>query len=74
MKGPTDFTEIPCVDPESSDVQYHPYQPEVDHLVDCILDDREPLVNIQDAVKTHEICIAADVSGAEKRSIRLPLK
>jgi predicted dehydrogenase len=74
MKGQTDFAEIPCIGPETSDVRYHPFQPEMDHLVDCILNDKEPLVNMADAVKTHEICIAADISAAENRPVKLPLK
>jgi predicted dehydrogenase len=73
MNGQTDFAEIPCIGPESSDVRYHPFQPEMDHLVDCILNDKEPLVNMADAVKTHEICIAADISAAENRPVKLPL-
>jgi predicted dehydrogenase len=73
MKGQSDFTTIPCIGPESSDVRYHPFQPEVDHLVDCILNDKTPLVNMHESVHVHEICIAADVSAAEGRPVTLPL-
>jgi predicted dehydrogenase len=73
MRGQTDYTTIPCIGPESSDVRHHPFQPEVDHLVDCILNDDTPLVNMRESVHTHEICIAADISAAEGRPVKLPL-
>jgi len=73
LKGQTDFAEIPCVGPATSDVSHHPFEPEVDHLVDCILQGKEPMTSIHDAVKTHEICLAADISAAENRPVRLPL-
>lgn len=74
MEGQTDFTTIPCIGPETSDVRFHPFQPEVDHLVDCILNDKEPLGNMRESVHVHEICIAADISAAENRPVKLPLK
>src|SRR2546428_454511 len=38
--GQTDFVEIPTVLPDSGDVAHHPFPEEIDHLVDCILNDR----------------------------------
>jgi predicted dehydrogenase len=73
MKGQSDFTTIPCIGPESSDVRFHPFQPEVDHLVDCILNDKTPMANMHESVHIHEICIAADISAAQGRPVRLPL-
>jgi len=74
MKGQTDFARIPCIGPESSDVKYHPFKPAINHLIDCILKDKTPIIDINDAVKTHEICFAADISAEKGKSINLPLK
>jgi len=37
-------------------VAHHSFQGELDHLIDCIRADRVTIVNVKDAVKTHEIC------------------
>ncbi len=71
--GQTKFAKIPTILPDSGDVTHHPFQGEIDHLVDCILSDTESPVNLEDAVKTHEVCMAADISAAEGRSVKLPL-
>lgn len=60
--------------PGSADVGAHPFQGEIDELVDCILGGRETHLNVFDAQKTMEICIAADRSAARGgRPVRLPL-
>jgi predicted dehydrogenase len=71
--GLTGFMTIPTIMPDSGEVTHHPFQGEIDHFVDCILQDRESPVNLEDAVKTHEVCIAIDQSAAEGRPVRLPL-
>jgi UDP-N-acetyl-2-amino-2-deoxyglucuronate dehydrogenase len=73
LPGQTDFATIPTVIPGSADVATHPFQSEIDHFVRCIQDDVESHVNIADAVRTHEICLAADLSAAEGRPVKLPL-
>ena len=50
--------------PGSADVRHHPFQGEIDELVACILEGRETHLNVEDAQKTMEICIAADRSAA----------
>jgi predicted dehydrogenase len=47
------------IGPESSDVKHHPFQAEINHLVDCILTDNESHCNLDDAVLTHNIIFAA---------------
>lgn len=71
--GQTDWTEVPTILPDSGDVTHHPFQGEVDHLVECIQKNEESHVNIADAYKTHEIVLAADMSGEEGRPVQLPL-
>lgn len=71
--GQRDFITIPTIMPDSGDVTHHPFQGEIDHLVDCILKDEESHVNLEDAVKTHEVALAMDISAEEGRPIKLPL-
>lgn len=60
--------------PGSAEVGAHPFQGEIDELVDCILAGRETHLNVFDAQKTMEVCIAADRSAVNGgRPVRLPL-
>jgi predicted dehydrogenase len=60
--------------PGSGDVSHHPFQDEIDELVECILADRETSINVFDAQKTMEICLAADESaGLGGTPVALPL-
>lgn len=71
--GQNDWIKLPAVCPDSSDVQHHPFQGEVDHFVDCLLADRESHGNLADAVKTHDIIFAALESERTGAPVRLPL-
>jgi predicted dehydrogenase len=73
MPGQKGFAVIPTVLPDSGDVTHHPYLGEIDHLIDCVLNDKESFVNVEDGIKTHEICLAAEISAQEGKSIKLPL-
>ena len=65
---------VRCHSPNSVDVSHHPFQAEIDDLVDCILAGRETMLSVFDAQKTMEICIAADQSGAKGgQPVALPL-
>jgi predicted dehydrogenase len=65
---------IKCPTPNSADVSEHPFQAEIDELVDCVLQERETMLNVFDAQKTMEICIAADRSAAKQGApVALPL-
>ena len=69
----TGFMDIPTVPPDSGDVAHHPFQGEIDHIVDCILKDEDSYADIFDSINTHEACFAADISAAEGRPVALPL-
>ena len=74
MPGQTHFASIPTVLPDSGDVEHHPFNGEIDHLVECILNGAESCVNVEDAVKTHEACIAVDLSAEQGgQPVKLPL-
>jgi predicted dehydrogenase len=65
---------IRCTMPESGDVAHHPFQPEIDELVACVLENRETSTSVFDAQKTMEICLAADRSAESRgQPVSLPL-
>ncbi|MEK7406248.1 MAG: Gfo/Idh/MocA family oxidoreductase [Acidobacteriota bacterium] len=71
--GQKGWAAIPTVMPDSAAVTHHPFVGEIDHFVDCILSGRESHCNIADAVATHEICLATEISARENRPVKLPL-
>jgi len=73
FSGQRNWVEIPTVCPDSSDVTHHPFQGEIDHFVQCLLDDRESHCNLADAVKTHEVIFAAQECYRTGSPVRLPL-
>jgi len=75
LPGQTDWTTMQTTLPNSGAVEHHPFDAEVNHLVDCILENRESHCNIADAYRTHEVCLAIDQSLREGgRPVRLPLE
>jgi len=73
-QGQYGWVEWPTVLPDSGDVEHHPFQGEIDHLVECIQTGKESHVNIADAYETHEICIAATLSAERGGGpVKLPL-
>jgi len=70
----SDWATLPAIMPDSGDVDHHPFDAEIDHLVDCIFEDRQSHCNVADAYHTHELCLAIDRSAAEGgRPVALPL-
>jgi predicted dehydrogenase len=61
--GQNDFTKIPCILPDSGDVAHHPFEGEMSHFLDCIVEDKRPFPDLEDAAKTHAVCFAADLSA-----------
>ncbi len=71
--GQMGWATIPTVLPDSGEVTHHPFIGEINHFVECVRTGKESHCNIADAVKTHEICIAGDISAREGKPVRLPL-
>jgi len=71
--GQTGWASIPTILPDSGAVTHHPFVPQIAHFVDCILNGTESHCNVADAVKTHEICLAAEFSKNSGQPVRLPL-
>lgn len=62
--------------PDSADVTHHPFQAEIDDLVGSILDPqrRGTIIDVFDAQKTMEVCLAADRSAERGgQPVTLPL-
>ncbi len=72
--GQKDWVEIPTICPDSSDVSHHPFQGQIDHFVQCLLNDVESHCNLEDAVKTHEVVFAAQQCYESGRPVQLPLR
>jgi predicted dehydrogenase len=54
---------IVCAMPGSADVSHHPFQAEMDELVACVLEGRDTSIDVFDAQRTMEVCLAADRSA-----------
>ena len=61
--GQDDFLKIPCILPDSGDVAHHPFQGEVSHFLDCIIDDTCPFPDLANAAHTQVVCFTADLSA-----------
>ncbi len=57
--------------PDSGDVDHHPFDAQMNHLVDCICGDRESHCNVASAFHTHEVCLAIDRSIAAGEPVSL---
>jgi len=69
-----DWMTIPVQTPDSGDVSHHPFPQEVNHFVDCILNNKKCIVDLDDAIKTFEIIEAADISASNGgQAVKLPL-
>jgi len=69
--GQNDFMKIPCILPDSADVSHHPFVAEVSHLLDCIIEDKRPYPDLEDAAQTHAVCFAADLSAESGRPVAI---
>jgi predicted dehydrogenase len=72
--GQKTWTPIPVELIDSADVHHHPFDAEVNDLVDAIQQQKDSRCTVADAFLTHELCLAIDRSIAEGgRPVRLPL-
>ena len=69
--GQNDFMKIPCILPDSADVAHHPFEGEVSHFLDCIIEDKRPYPDLEDAAQTHAVCFAADISAESGRPVAI---
>ncbi|MHC4085234.1 MAG: Gfo/Idh/MocA family protein [Planctomycetota bacterium] len=69
--GQDNFMKIPCILPDSGDVTHHPFQGEASHFLDCIIDDKRPYPDLDDAAQTQAVCFAADLSAESGRPVKI---
>jgi len=74
LPGQTGWTVMNTVLPDSGAVGHHPFDAQMQHLVDCIVRDEASHCDVADAFATHEVCMAIDRSAAlGGQPVRLPL-
>lgn len=71
LGGQRGMAAIPTIMLDSGDVTHHPYEDEINELVDCILEDRPHPIDVAYAARTHEVIFAADRAAAEGRVVRM---
>jgi predicted dehydrogenase len=69
--GQNNFLKVPCILPDSADVSHHPFTSEVGHFLDCILGNKRPFPDLEDAAQTQAICFAADLSAVSGRPVKI---
>ncbi len=69
--GQKNFMKIPCILPDSAAVAHHPFLDEVSHFLDCIIDDKRPFPDLDDAARTMAVCFAADLSAESGRPVAI---
>ena len=67
LPGQTGWTTMQTILPDSGAVEHHPFDAEVNHLVDCIRENRESHCNIADAYRTD--LEDADARAQYRRSV-----
>ena len=59
-----DWAILPTIMPDSGDVAHHPFDAQINELVECIRNDQESHCNMADSYHTHALCLAIDKSIA----------
>jgi len=68
------WAEVPAIQPNSGEVSHHPFEGEISHFLDCIESGEDSYVDVADAVNTHEVALAMDMSVEQGgATIDLPL-
>jgi len=68
---PDEWIDIPTTRAESGDVLDHPYPPQVDHFVQCLLEGKDSSINFEEAFKTHRVMFAIEKALSEGRPVKL---
>lgn len=71
--GKNEWVQIPGIAPDSADVSHHPFQGEIDDLVESIMQNKESHCHLEDALRTHEIVFAAQACYKSHCPVTLPI-
>jgi len=66
-----EWIDLPTTKAESGDVLDHPYPPQVDDFVKCLLEGKDSMVTFEEAFRTHRVMFAIEKSLAEHRPVKL---
>lgn len=72
--GQTGWQKFETVMPDSGAVSHHPFKHLVDDFLKALDEEHQPLLNIDEMFKTHELCMAIDISIESGKPVTLPLK
>jgi len=73
IAGVERFLQIPTMRPDNPDVAHHPFNEEIDHFIDCIVNKRANDADLWHAIGTHEVVFAIDESARTGKPVRLPV-
>ncbi len=74
LPGVLDWATFPTVLPNSGLVGHHPFEGEIDHFIQCVLDDVESHASLHDVVNTHAACFAISESSRQGGApVKVPL-
>jgi predicted dehydrogenase len=71
--GQTDWIDLPTEYPDTPQVTHHPFQDEIDHFVDCIVQDRESFLSIENVSMSVQTGFALDIAAETGKPVRLPI-
>ena len=71
--GQTGWQTFNTIMPDSGDVTHHPFTAMMQDFADALVNDRAPLLNIDESYKAHELCLAIDKSIETGEKVKLPL-
>lgn len=66
-----EWIHVPTVQAESGDVLDHPYPPQVDHFVQCLLEGKDSSINFEEAFKTHRVMFAIERALEQRRPVKV---
>jgi predicted dehydrogenase len=72
--GQEGWQDFNCILLNSGEVSHHPFQRLIDAFMDDVINDVESGINMDFAIKVHEVCCAIDMSAAAGgETIKLPI-
>lgn len=74
LPGQNDWASTPGIGADSGDPSHHPFAAMIDDFVNCLVSGREPFPSVSDALRSHEIAVAAALSAARGMPVQLPLE
>jgi predicted dehydrogenase len=71
--GQTAWQSFETVMPDSPAVSHHPFQELIDDFIQAVDTDGQTRNNVEEMVRTHELCLAIDRSMESGKKVKLPL-